>query len=221
MIDQLPPVVADFDRTVESVENLLSIARAGELQREALTVLRTSMDSIKGEKANAASRGEEDYANLLLGCECVGAALSAELKMWLLLKEENPDEAWNELINAQMASVDAVRAHETFGHLEHQVRRLDAIEKLVFPSQVFISSGMLVGFQECSVCGGDYDDCDHLIGRPYMGAFCHVIAREVSIDHVAIVKEPADKRCRVEMFNVEGGVRNRMTWRVQPSASEA
>lgn len=221
MSDQLPPVVADFNHTVQSVENLLSIARAGELQREALTLLTSALVGIRSEKAVVVSRGEEDYANLLLGCECVGAALGAELKMWLLLKEEKPDEAWNELVTAQMASVDAVRAHKGFVHLEHHVQRLEAVENLVFPPQVFISSGMLVGYQECSICGGDYDECDHLIGKPYMGKFCCIIARDISLDHVAIVKEPADKRCRVEKFSVEGGVRNRMTWRVEPKASDA
>ncbi|MDD3381663.1 MAG: hypothetical protein PHD68_10735, partial [Rugosibacter sp.] len=74
---------------------------------------------------------------------------------------------------------------------------------------------------ECSICGGDYDDCDHLIGRPYMGRFCYIIARDISLDHVAIVKEPADKRCRVERFNVDGGVRNRMTWRIERRDDDA
>lgn len=215
MNDQLPAFVADFNRTVESVENLLSIARAGELQREALVTLDAALTSVSNAKAAATAANEEDYANLLLGCECVAAALMAELRMWLLLKEEKPDEAWNELVNAQMASVGAVRAHKGFAHLEQHVERLEAIEKIVFPPQVFVSSGMIVGRQECSICESDYDDCDHLIGRPYTGRFCYIIARDISLDHVAIVKEPADKRCRVERFNVAGGVRNRMTWRIE------
>lgn len=221
MSEQIPPFVAEFNQTVKDVEHLLSIARAGELQREALVTLDSTLARVATAKATAVANGEEDYANLLLGCECVAATLMSEIKMWLLLKEEKPDEAWNELVNAQMASVDAVRAHRGFAHLEQHVQRLEAIEKIVFPPQVFVSSGMLVGRQECSVCGSDYDDCDHLIGRPYMGRFCYLIARDISLDHVAIVKEPADKRCRVERFNVEGGVRNRMTWRIEPSDADA
>ncbi|HMS26195.1 MAG TPA: hypothetical protein PKC80_02325 [Burkholderiaceae bacterium] len=217
MSDHLSTFVADFNRTVESVENLLSIARAGELQREAVVTLEATQSSVGGAKAAAAAAGEEDYANLLLGCECVAAALMAELRMWLLLKEEKPDEAWNELVNAQMSSMDAVRAHKVFAHLEQHVQKLEAIEKIVFPPQVFVSSGMIVGHQECSICESDYDDCDHLIGIPYMGRFCYIIARDISLDHVAIVKEPADKHCRVERFNVDGVVRNRMTWRIERS----
>jgi len=221
MNSHLSPFVAEFNRTVQSVEHLLSIARAGELQREAIIILDTTLTDVGNEKAAAAARNEEDYANLLLGCECVAAVLISELKMWLLLKDEKPDEAWNELVTAQMASVDAVRAHKGFAHLEQYVQKLEAIEKIVFPPQVFVSSGMIVRRQECSICGSDYDDCDHLIGRPYMGRFCYIIAQDISLDHVAIVKEPADKRCRVEEFRVEGGVRNRMTWRIERGEADA
>jgi hypothetical protein len=220
MSDLIPPFVAGFNNMVKDVEGLLSIARAGELQREALAVLNVATSGIVAEKEAAVTRGDEDYANLLLGCECVAQALSAELKMWLLLKEEKPDEAWNELISAQMALMDGIRAHRGFAHLEHHAGELEAIEKLIFPPQVFVSSGMIVGFQECSICSGDYDDCDHLISKPYMGELCHIIARDISLDHIALVKEPADKRCRVERFNDEGGVRNRMTWRIEPKASD-
>ena len=50
-----------------------------------------------------------------------------------------------------------------------------------------------------------------------MGEFCNCILGDIQGDHVAIVKEPANKQCRVVSFNVEGGKRNRMTWRVEPS----
>lgn len=32
------------------------------------------------------------------------------------------------------------------------------------------------------------------------------------------VKEPANKKCRIVEFAVEGGKRNRMTWRVEPGS---
>ena len=147
MSEQIAPFVAEFNQTVKDVEHLLSIARAGKLQREAIANLDSTLARVGRAKATAAANGEEDYANLLLGCECVATALMSELKMWLLLKEERPDEAWNELVSAQMASVDAVRAHRGFAHLEQHVQRLDAVEKIVFPPQVFVSSGMIVGRQ--------------------------------------------------------------------------
>lgn len=216
MNSALPPFVSSFNAIVKESEVFLSIARDSTLQQEAVEKLLAFGVSVASEKAAAIDQGNEDYANLLLGCECVSSALVAELRMWLLLKEGKPDAAWDELITAQMASVDAVRAHPGFAHLSEHNKKLEAIEELVFPPQVFISSGMIVGKQECSICGAEYGDCNHLVGKPYMGRFCYIIAKDLSLDHVSIVEHPADKRCRVQHFDVEGGTRNRMTWKIEP-----
>lgn len=211
-----PPFVSSFNEQVKEAEVFLSIARDSALQQQAIEKLLVLRASIVAEKDSAISAGNEDYANLLLGCECVASALVAELRMWLWLKQDKPDAAWDELVTAQMASVDAVRSHPGFAHLSEHNKKLEAIEELVFPPQVFISSGMIVRKQECSICGEEYGDCDHLVGKPYMGRFCYIIARDLSLDHVAIVEHPADKRCRVQHFDVEGGSRNRMTWKIEP-----
>ncbi len=216
MNNPLPPFISSFNAQVKEAEVFLSIARDSGLQQQAIEKLLAVGASIVAEKASAIKNSNEDYANLLLGCECVKSALIAELRMWLLLKEGRPDAAWDELVTAQMASVDAVRAHAGFAHLSEHNIKLEAIEELVFPPQVFISSGMIVGKQECSICGEEYGDCNHLVGKPYMGRFCYIIAKDLSIDHVAIVEHPADKHCRVQHFDVEGGSRNRMTWKIEP-----
>lgn len=216
MNNALSPFVSSFNAIIKEAEVFLSIARDSALQQEAVDKLLAFGVSVASEKAAAIDRKDEDYANLLLGCECVASALVAELRMWLLLKEGKPDAAWDELITAQMASVDAVRAHPGFAHLSEHNKKLEAIEELVFPPQVFISSGMIVGKQECSICGAEYGDCNHLVGKPYMGRFCYIIAKDLSLDHVSIVEHPADKRCRVQHFDVEGGMRNRMTWKIEP-----
>ena len=151
MNEQLTPAIKDFNRVVENAEILLSISRATELQEQALEDLKQAALQLKDEKDFAVGQANEDYANGLLGCECVTAALSAELKMWMLLKQERPEEAWDELVVAQMATSDALRAHANFGHLGPHVKRLEHIEEIVFPPQVFLSSGMIVDFEECSI----------------------------------------------------------------------
>jgi hypothetical protein len=176
---------------------------------------------IASEKAAAVGSSDEDYANLLLGCECVARSLFAELQMWLLLKQEDPDAAWDQLIEAQGQALWAVRAHEGFKHLEHHHEKLQVIERVVFPPQVFLSAGLIVERQECSICQADYEDCEHIVGRPYMGEFCWRIARNVQADHVSFVEQPADKRCRVLAFEDEGGRRNRMTWRAESTEGNA
>ena len=215
----LPEAVVRFNTVIKEAEVLLSIARATELQQAACNVLEDQATDLAQQKAIAVSNAAENLANLLLGCECVNTCILAELRMWILLKQEQPDEAWDQLILAQDCALAAARAHAGFGHLSMQNEKLEAIERLVFPPQVFISSGLVNGSQECSICGSEYGECEHLVGRPYMGRFCHIIARQLSADHVALVKEPADKRCRVRSFSVEGGYRSRMTWRVASAAA--
>jgi len=70
--------------------------------------------------------------------------------------------------------------------------------------------------ENCGICGSDYEDCGHVSGRAYMGRLCCRIVRQfASLDHVAIVEEPADKRCRVTHFSEGDKRRNKMTWRLE------
>ena len=217
MSNFLSKFMVEFDNLVKESEVLLSIARDSELQQEACENLESVLPKIAQEKKKAIENNDEDYANLLLGCECVTNFLINELKMWLLLKQEKPEKAWDHLVAAQMEAINAVSAHDGFRHLELHNRRLEIIEKIVFPPQVFVSSGMIVRKQECSICSEDYDECEHFAGKPYMGEFCCVIVTDAEFDHMSVVENPADKQCRVNSFDVEGGSRNRMTWKIEKS----
>jgi hypothetical protein len=152
--------------------------------------------------------------------ECSVKAHIAMLQMWLLLKSERPDEAWEHLIAAQSNARFAQRAHDSFSDHSNISYFLEAIERLVFPQQVFLSAGLIVGREVCSICQDDYHKCGHIVGRAYSGVFCHRILMDSIADHVAIVQEPANKLCRMTHFNVEGGKRNRMTWRIEPNPTE-
>jgi hypothetical protein len=196
------------------------MTRDSGIQKDACTKLQTLVADCRTLKSEAVAAGDEDFANLLLGFECVASCLSEELAMWILLKEEKPDEAWDSLCSAQMAAANAARAHNGFAHLETHAQRLEEIERLVFPPQVFVSAGIIVRHQECSICGSEYGDCEHLAGKPYWGKFCCIIAKDIEANHIAVVKNPADKRCRIVHFTVEGGERNRMTWKVEPIQPE-
>ncbi len=218
MSNCLPNFVIEFNKRVKESEVFRSIARDSELQQEACENLESALSEIAQEKQIAVENNNEDYANLLLGCEFAAQSLLHELKMWLLLKQEKPEEAWDHLVGAQMKATRAAKADNGFRHLEHYRQHLEIIEKIVFPPQVFVSAGMIIHEQECSICGEDYDECEHIAGKPYMGNFCHVIVKDVTADHISIVENPADKRCRVTSFNVEGGSRNKMTWKIKESA---
>lgn len=205
----------EFNVVIKDCENMCSIARDSELQTAACRKLEGKILEISEEKRRAVEKQDEDYANCLLGCSCAARAVLAELQMWLLLKQEKPENAWDKLITAQDSLLAAIRAHRGFSHLLEPVKRLHVIEELLFPPQVFMSAGLIVRTQVCSVCGNDYEDCDHLAGRPYMGEFCVIIAGDLEADHVATVERPADKRCRIINFETEEGCRNRMTWKLE------
>ena len=205
---------------IRDVEVFLYATRCSNLQRRALASLRDLHSEIHALKADAILDKDESGANMLLGFECVVGVLEAELEMWLHLKEGDPDKAWDSLIRAQRLCVAAARAHSGFSHLPQKHQRLLELEHLVFPPQVFVSSGLIVRRQDCSICGQEYEDCDHLLGMPYMGQFCRLVIHEAEVNHVAMVEQPADKSCRVTQFDVEGGTRNRMTWRISPKSTK-
>ncbi|WP_312930864.1 hypothetical protein [Agrobacterium cavarae] len=212
--------IQEFNELIKHCETFCFITRDSGLQRNAITSLQLMISECAFIKSNAVDKKEEEYANILLGFECVAQCLCAELEMWIFLKEERPDEAWDRLVTAQMAAIDSVRAHQFFAHNEAQAARLEEIERLVFPKQVFVSAGMIVRHQECSICSSEYGDCDHLAGKPYWGKFCYIKATDFEADHVALVESPADKRCRITAYSLDGGQRNRMTWKIEPREFE-
>jgi len=206
-----------FNSVIDECQIFCSITRDSGLQRVACANLETLLNDCGDLKSEAIASGNEDFANLLLGFECIATCLLSEIKMWLLLKAEEPDAAWDRLITAPMAATAAVRAHNGFAHLGKYAEHLEMVEKVVFPPQVFISSGLIVRHQECSICGSEYGECEHLAGKPYWGQFCSIVAKDIEANHVAIVENPADKRCRIVHYTADGGERNRMTWKIEPT----
>ena len=185
------------------------------LQKEASAQIYTALQQLAQDKAAAVAAGDERWANFLLGCECRLKGVRAEISMWLSLKEEKPHEAWRLLVDAQGFTLDAMKADDGF-QLQPVIDHLAKIERVVFPPQAFMSAGMVCDYEECSICNGDYEDCDHIKGRPYMGEFCTVILFGCEPDHVALVDEPASKVCRVHTVSTLEGHRSKMTRLVEP-----
>lgn len=151
------------------------------------------------QKQEAVRKGDENVANLILCFECVIDSLRRELRMWIHLKEELYDRAWDELVKAQNIAKAAERAHETSEKLavSEYITRLRTIERIIFPEMVFSSPSMITKTRTCTICEDDYGTCDHIAGEPYWGEFCQVEMGEVlHVDHLAMVTEPADKRAR-------------------------
>ncbi len=143
------------------------------------------------------SLNEPDKANAMLS---VGFALHSiinQLSMWIGLKEGRHEDAWNALINAQEATEAAASTHDICSDLVAQSKRLSALEHLLFPPQMFGSTGCIVRAAQCSICLGDYESCDHLAGVPYNGELCRRIITDADLLECSIVYHPANKRCRM------------------------
>ena len=220
MNDKETLFVQGINEAIRECESFLFITRCSDLQRKAMDAIDRKSKELAEEKAQAIGEDNDDYANILLGLQCVVAALTSELSMYLALKGENPDAAWDHLIDAQNALAAAARTDKGFEHCRMRWKKLRAIEKVVFPSQVFLSAGTVVAKLACSICGEDYDQCQHLVGLPYMGEMCSAIVASAEVDHIAIVDQPADKRCRVKTFSSKGVQRNCMTWREEGQAKD-
>lgn len=208
--------VDKFNQEIKNIEVLDFITRDDNLQNSACLKLKTLWEEAKALKIGYAQKGETDAANLFLGFQFVISQLYNKLNMWLCLKKQDPEKAWEHLIKAQRKCREATCAHKGFQHLSAAYERLVAIEKLIFPPQIFLSSGLLVGKLVCSICHSDYEECNHISGKAYNGMLCGIIEKDIRGDHVAIVDHPEDKRCRITSFTNSEGIRNRMTWSLKP-----
>ncbi len=209
-------LVEQLNKELDECSVMAHMTRDSGLQREACDRLELLVYVAANYKEQAVSHQFEDAANLFLGFIYSALALRSQICMWLYLKQENPDNAWDCLVLAQRYADSAIDAHEDFSKVKEFRDKMEQIEKLVFPPQLFFSAGYVVQEQECSICGQDYGDCDHIAGRPYMGELCAIKAKGLQVDHTAVVTEPADKRCRAVYYHTEGGKRNRMTWKIEP-----
>jgi hypothetical protein len=191
------------------------MSRAKELQAEAREALISLEEEARVLKEEMIAREDEDSANAALSLEAMMRALANELGMWIALKEDKPGLAWDELISAQNTAGMAMRAHHIADNLGGYVERLHAMEKLLFPPQVFFSPGMVIDRSECSICGKEYSECDHIKGKAYMGKMCTRIIKEVKeLREISVVYEPIDKRCRIHKIIDEGVAREPLSGRI-------
>jgi hypothetical protein len=176
------------------------ITRGKELQIEALDTLASIKTKAVQLKERAIAHEFEDAANALLSFEEMADALIHELNMWIAIKEEKYAEAWDFLVNAQTAAINAMRAHSIADHLEGYMAHLSALEKHIFPDHGFCSMGIIVQRSECSICGQEHGTCDHLVGKPYMGKMCYEIISECELEEISFVRIPGNKQCRLMSF---------------------
>lgn len=67
------------------------------------------------------------------------------------------------------------------------------------------SVGLSYKKAECSICGFDiFKDsrCTHELGKMYNGVVCRIIAKGISLDHVALTKSPKDPNAKITNLSI-------------------
>ncbi len=221
MNDPLQALLEEFERIAHDSQGLAFLPRDTNLQKAAIDRIGTFLQVLGENRELAAREADERSANTILSMELALKTIGHQLEMWIAIKQDAPESAWDHLVDAQQACDAAISvrrqlgADREVGGLEYVLGALHMIEEIVFPPQAFCSYGGSVRSRECSICGREYDDCGHVRGRAYMGKLCHTILREVDLKEVSIVPYPANKRARVTHFSDGDKMRNRMTWRLE------
>ncbi len=202
----------EMNQTIDRCKKFLYVTRGKEFQEEVIVQLQSLLDKIRTAKNQAIEDRVEQWANSLLLCECITNAFLEFAKMWVEIKNDEMDRAWESLINAQMAMRDATLVRDD-PQLCKFNEWLHSIESVMFPSPMFTSIGYTVESAECSVCGQEYGECGHIKGRVYLGQICACIISKCTLNEVSLVADPANKHCRALSVGEGGLMRNFMTWR--------
>jgi len=216
MNKEVESFLKEFIEVIRECEKFCFMSRGKEFQQEAVKKLTTFKQKVTSLKEQMIKVKDEDSANTMLSLENLIDAIINELEMWIALKEDNPNKAWDFLINAQSAVRTTAQAHSIAIDLnaEGYANKLHLLEKVLFPSQMFFSPGFIIEKAKCSICGKEYGECEHIVGKAYMGKMCYKIITKIKeVKEVSIVEEPANKHARILQFTDEGVTRDFMTWR--------
>jgi len=208
-------LIKDVFSVLRESEKFCFLTRDEEYQNQSIKNLDLVKDRILEAKEKAISEKNEKYANILLSAELVVDALISELNMWIELKKGDYAKAWDLLIEAQTNIRSGSQASADAGfNFDGYSYKLSLIEKLIFPKPMFMSPGMIIESTKCSICGKNYDECNHIVGKAYMGKLCYQIVDKIKeIREISIVEEPANKHARITNFTENGITRDIFTWK--------
>lgn len=203
----------DFCNFVASYNKFSFYTRSINLQRKGVSECEKYLLVIKKYKSQAIDRKNEYEANNLFHMQCVINALRSYLLMWIQIKGNEFQKSWVSLIDAQEYLSIALKVNSYEGIINFQSQMISAENTLFSGSKYYLSSGFIETVGKCSICKMPFTVCEHIENEVYMGEFCQRIERKMlSIDHVAFVDNPRDRRCIItSMSDDEGNEINRFT----------
>ncbi|MCD2200833.1 hypothetical protein LPA44_13150 [Halobacterium sp. KA-4] len=196
---ELLNVAEDVSENVHQVNNL---SKSEESREKVIAQAEKLVEKSEEYKQAVKQRNENPKcANRILSIEEAGKAWSLALQMWSELRAEEWESAWDKMVYAQRHAQASVRADMLGDKLNMTpfYKRLNIIEELLFPDQLFSSTGMQIGTGICTLCESEYSECHHIKGQAYNGEFCVVRLEDPKeVDHLALVEDPDDKTLRVD-----------------------
>lgn len=203
--NEVQELLDEFNQIAEKAQNIAIFSRDIELQKAQIEVLSNFIEKSNNLKTTNTDKYSEEVLNLILFIVFSVEAVKSELTMMVNLKENKMDLAWGSLVHAQI-QISIAAANHPFSetHLDGYISRLNSYEKLLFPKMMFASAGYLIKKTKCSICGLEYEDCNHLKGKFYSGELCVREIHEAELEEVSVVENPASKLCRTLSVTVDG-----------------
>lgn len=183
-----------------SIRNFNTCSWPRQRQLDMLTAYERLGTEIEAAIAHARSQGAGNEANEWRAGKTLLESVVSELRMWLMLKENDASSAWNRYCDAEGYALNARHwLPPDFEPAKDQVEHLRLVERIAFPYPAYFTSlGAIVGREVCTICESEYGTCDHLVGELYDGYICARRCEEIKeCLHLAIVQNPADKRSRI------------------------
>ncbi|WP_321515948.1 HK97 family phage prohead protease [Marinifilum fragile] len=211
--EEVKNLLDEFNDLISNSQNIAIFTRDIELQKEEKNTLHTFIEKAESLRKAENSNYSEPELNLILCLEISAEAIQSELSMLINLKEGNMDAAWGNLVYAQNQT-SIVASNHPFSngdYLNGYLARLDAYEKVIFPKMMFASTGGIIRETKCSICKGDYEECDHMKGKMYNGQLCVREIHKIDLEEVSIVENPANKLCRVLTIERNGKMVDTLT----------
>ncbi len=199
-------VIDSYNNFIDSANSLNLLVRSTRLQKEKIEDIEEYIRFIKSFKHQAASKGDERFANLLLHFQCMLRCVQSSLNMWLHLKDEDYQKAWSCLVDAQEYKDVALKIEDHDG-----VRRMEdfltKVREVVFPPWGHYNSAAFSStIGHCSICNESFGDCDHIEGLIYAGRLCRRVGVQILEGyHSAIVENPRDRRCIITEVSKDNG----------------
>lgn len=198
-------LIEEFNKMSAISQKKAFITVGTEIQKEEIEILENYRKELNNLKKDFVVRNLENEANLVYCIESSLLAIQYELQMLVNIKEDKMNEAWGNLVNAQVIYGTVIRnfpfkLETEKGYLE----RLSDYEKLLFPKLHFQSVGGIIKKSHCSICNQKPSKCIHIKGKLYNGELCCRVITEIELEEISLVKNPANKHCRVISIEQNG-----------------